>query len=83
MTPLEILGDFLSVIFGIMTAIAVLGLILIYLKGDISLMLMIGVFLGCGVIEFILIAPDLIIEFLSDRVEDLCFFLDDIKDGIW
>lgn len=83
LTPLEILGDFLSVIFGIMIAIAVFGLILTYLKGDISLTLMIGVFLGCGVIEFILIAPDLIIEFLSDRAEDLCFFLDDINEAMW
>lgn len=83
LTPLEILGDWLGIIFGVMSAIGVIGLILVYLNGDISFMLMIGMFFGLGVIEFILIAPDLIIDFLSDRADDLCFFLDDIMDCIW
>lgn len=83
LTPLEILSSFLSVIFGIMAAIGVIGLILAYLNGDISFVLMIGMFFGCGVIEFILIAPELIMDFLSDRAEALCFFLDDIKENMW
>lgn len=83
LTPLEILGDWLRVIFGIMTAIAVIGLIYAYLQGNISLMLMIGTLLGCGIIDFIFMCPELIMDFLSDRAEDICSFLDDIREDMW
>lgn len=83
LTPLDILGDWLRWIFGIMTAVAVLGLIYTYLNGDISLMLMIITLLGCGVIDFIFMAPELIMEFLSDIAEDICLFLDDIREDMW
>jgi len=66
-----------------MTAVAVIGLILVYLNGEISLMLMIGTLFGCGVIDLILMAPELIMDFLSDKTEDLCFFLDDIREDMW
>ncbi len=83
LTPLEILGDWLRWIFGIMTAAAVIGLIYIYLNGNISLMMMIGTLLGCGIIDFIFMAPELIMDFLSDRAEDICSFLDDIREDMW
>lgn len=83
LSPLEIIGFWLRLIFGVMTAVAVIGLILVYLNGEISLMLMIGTLFGCGVIDLILMAPELIMDFLSDKTEDLCFFLDDIREDMW
>ncbi|MCM1362015.1 MAG: hypothetical protein NC235_08935 [Clostridiales bacterium] len=83
LTPLEILSDWLRWIFGIMTAVAVLGLIYAYLQGNISLMMMIGTLLGCGIIDFIFMAPELIMDFLSDIAEDICSFLDDIREDMW
>lgn len=83
LTPLEILSDWLRWIFGIMTAVAVLGLIYAYLQGNISLMMMIGTLLGCGIIDFIFMAPELIMDFLSDRAEDICSFLDYIREDMW
>lgn len=83
LSPLEILGFWLRLFFGIMTAVAVIGLILVYLNGEINLMLMIGTLFGCGVIDLILMAPELIMDFLSDKTEDLCFFLDDIREDMW
>lgn len=83
LSPLEILGFWLRLFFGTMTVVAVIGLILVYLNGEISLMLMIGTLFGCGVIDLILMAPELIMDFLSDKTEDLCFFLDDIREDMW
>ena len=83
LSPLEILGFWLRLFFGTMTAVAVIGLILVYLNGEISLMLMIGTLFGCGAIDLILMAPELIMDFLSDKTEDLCFFLDDIREDMW
>lgn len=83
LTPLDILSDWLRWIFGIMTAVSVIGLIYAYLQGDISLMLMISTLLGCGIIDFIFMAPELIMDFLSDIAEDICFFLDDIREDMW
>ena len=82
LTPLDILSDWLRWIFGIMTAVAVIGLIYAYLQGNISLMLMISTLLGCGIIDFIFMAPELIMDFLSDIAEDICFFLDDIREDM-
>lgn len=83
LTPLEILGDWLRLIFGIMTAVAVLGLIYAYLYGNISVTMMIGTLLGCGIIDFIFMCPELIMDFLSDRAEDIYSFLDDIREDMW